>query len=75
MGNGMADFCAGKTVDTMDDFNLYTHYVAGLVGIGLTKLFAQSGLEAPELEKELELANEMGQFLQKVNILKGAIRN
>lgn len=30
----------------MDDYNLYTHYVAGLVGLGLTGLFTDSGLEA-----------------------------
>lgn len=72
MGNGMADFIEGKKVDTLEDYNLYTHYVAGLVGIGLTALFCDSGLEMklsrhPNVET---LSNEMGLFLQKVNILK-----
>jgi farnesyl-diphosphate farnesyltransferase len=70
MGNGMADFIEGKSVVTLEDYDLYTHYVAGLVGIGLTQLFAQSGLESVELAKHMDLANQMGLFLQKVNILK-----
>jgi farnesyl-diphosphate farnesyltransferase len=67
---GMAEFCAGKQVITMEDYNLYTHYVAGLVGHGLTGLFVQSGLEDPSLESVPHLANHMGLFLQKTNILK-----
>ena len=72
MGNGMADFIEGKSVDTMEDYNLYTHYVAGLVGIGLTGLFRDSGLELELAQHENieSLSNEMGLFLQKVNILK-----
>ena len=70
MGHGMAEFCAGKKVDTIQDYNLYTHYVAGLVGLGLTGLFVHSGLEEPALLKETELSNQMGLFLQKTNILK-----
>lgn len=66
MGNGMADFIT-KKVETMQDYNLYTHYVAGLVGIGLTELFKESNLEK---ELDLDQANEMGLFLQKTNILK-----
>lgn len=44
MGNGMADFL-DKPVATLDDYNLYCHYVAGLVGHGLTKLFIASKCE------------------------------
>jgi farnesyl-diphosphate farnesyltransferase len=66
MGNGMAHFIENN-VKSIEDYNLYTHYVAGLVGIGLTRLFQASGLEKIS---NLELANEMGLFLQKVNILK-----
>ena len=36
---------ATKTVDSYQDYNLYCHYVAGLVGHGLTKLFVSSGIE------------------------------
>ncbi|KAI9002370.1 isoprenoid synthase domain-containing protein [Gaertneriomyces semiglobifer] len=80
MGHGMAEFAELESpnpkhlisVTTVDQYNLYTHYVAGLVGIGLTQLFAASGLEADSLDTPhgLYLANRMGQFLQKVNILK-----
>ncbi|KAI9329083.1 isoprenoid synthase domain-containing protein [Obelidium mucronatum] len=70
MGNGMADFCAGKKVETIADYDLYTHYVAGLVGIGLTGLFSVSGLEDASLTKDEYLQNRMGLFLQKVNIMK-----
>ena len=35
MGNGMADFIP-KEVKTIKEFDLYCHYVAGLVGIGLS---------------------------------------
>ncbi|KAJ3350542.1 Farnesyl-diphosphate farnesyltransferase [Entophlyctis luteolus] len=70
MGNGMADFCEGKKVKTMADYDLYTHYVAGLVGIGLTGLFSLSGLEDPSLANDEFLPNQMGLFLQKVNIIK-----
>ncbi|KXS10802.1 farnesyl-diphosphate farnesyltransferase, partial [Gonapodya prolifera JEL478] len=74
MAAGMADFIEGKKVVTMDDYNLYTHYVAGLVGHGLTGLFIASGLE-PQLsalsrDRALFLSNQMGLMLQKINILR-----
>ena len=48
-------------VETVDDYDEYCHYVAGLVGLGLSKLFHASGSEdlAPEY-----LSNSMGLFLQ-----------
>ena len=69
MGNGMADF-AEKKVYSLDDYNLYCHYVAGLVGIGLSGLFSASSLESPMLETEERLANSMGLLLQKTNIIR-----
>ena len=36
MGAGMADFIEKEGVDTVADYDLYCHYVAGLVGIGLS---------------------------------------
>ena len=69
MGNGMADF-AEKQVVTVEDYNLYCHYVAGLVGIGLSELFSVSGLEEPDLKEQYELSNSMGLFLQKTNIIR-----
>ena len=37
MGDGMADFIE-KEVLTVRDYDLYCHYVAGLVGIGLCQV-------------------------------------
>ncbi|KAK7257984.1 hypothetical protein RIF29_32349 [Crotalaria pallida] len=66
MGAGMAKFIC-KEVETIDDYDEYCHYVAGLVGLGLSKLFHSSGLEdlAPD-----SLSNSMGLFLQKTNIIR-----
>ena len=69
MGNGMADFAENEVV-SVDDYNLYCHYVAGLVGIGLSDLFFASGLENPELKNQHDLSNSMGLFLQKTNIIR-----
>ncbi|KAI9128176.1 hypothetical protein K1719_001169 [Acacia pycnantha] len=66
MGAGMAKFIC-KEVETVDDYDEYCHYVAGLVGLGLSKLFHASGSEdlAPDY-----LSNSMGLFLQKTNIIR-----
>ena len=48
----------------------YCHSVAGLVGIGLSRLFSASGLESEEVGRDHQLANSMGLFLQKTNILR-----
>ncbi len=69
MGNGMADF-AEKKVNSLADYDLYCHYVAGLVGIGLSGLFSASGLESNFLQTEDDLSNSMGLFLQKTNIIR-----
>ena len=37
MGDGMAEFIK-KEVVTVRDYDLYCHYVAGLVGIGLCQV-------------------------------------
>jgi farnesyl-diphosphate farnesyltransferase len=53
MGDGMAEFLSKKAV-TVQDYELYCHYVAGLVGHGLSKLFGESGLEgAPSVVRRL----------------------
>ena len=48
----------------------YCHYVAGLVGIGLSRLFSTSELENAEVGQDHKLANSMGLFLQKTNIIR-----
>jgi farnesyl-diphosphate farnesyltransferase len=74
MGNGMADYANNAEfqsgVDTIKDYELYCHYVAGLVGEGCTRLFVEAGLANAALLKRPELMESMGQFLQQVNITR-----
>ena len=75
MGDGMADYADNAEhntngVNTIEDYELYCHYVAGLVGEGLTRLFVESKLANPALLKRPELQESMGQFLQQTNIIR-----
>ncbi|KAF9263357.1 squalene synthase [Marasmius fiardii PR-910] len=76
MAMGMADYAhkAATTssiyLATVDDYNLYCHYVAGLVGEGLSGLFSASTKEAEWLAGQLELSNSLGLLLQKTNIIR-----
>ena len=75
MGGGMADFChraehSADGVNTIEDYDLYCHYVAGLVGNGLTRLFVESSLANPVLLERPRLQESMGLFLQKTNIIR-----
>lgn len=69
MAFGMTEFM-GRPVNTLEDWNLYCHYVAGLVGIGLSKIFSASSLESPAVAQREDLSNSMGLFLQKTNIIR-----
>lgn len=75
MGKGMADFNARDlrqgTVDGAD-YRRYCHYVAGLVGEGLTRLWVADGNETELFVTPtgLLLADDMGCFLQKTNIIR-----
>lgn len=72
MGNGMADYCCKNPVsriETVSDYDLYCFYVAGLVGEGLTRLFAEAELGSSVLLKG-RLSESMGLFLQKTNIIR-----
>jgi farnesyl-diphosphate farnesyltransferase len=76
METGMADYAHHAAVSgeislpTIEDYDLYCHYVAGLVGEGLSGLFSATGKEAPWLADQLELSNSMGLLLQKTNIIR-----
>ncbi|RFU78720.1 squalene synthase [Trichoderma arundinaceum] len=75
MGNGMADYAENTEmikngVQTVKEYELYCHYVAGLVGEGLTRLFVASQLANPKLAERPSLTESMGQFLQKTNIIR-----
>ena len=54
------------------NFNRYCHIVAGLVGEGLTRLFVACGREDPSMTntRGMFLADSMGRFLQKTNIIR-----
>ena len=72
----MADYAhraavTGSTyLATTAEYDLYCHYVAGLVGEGLSRLFSASGKESPSIGTQLELSNSMGLLLQKTNIIR-----
>ncbi|PWN40284.1 farnesyl-diphosphate farnesyltransferase [Ceraceosorus guamensis] len=75
MGAGMASYILATSqsqlvVQKWSDYDLYCHFVAGLVGEGLSRLFGSSGIERPWLADQLSLSNHMGLFLQKTNIIR-----
>lgn len=73
MGNGMADYALNADttgVKTVKDYELYCHYVAGLVGEGVTRMFVLAGFADPMILKKPELAESMAQLLQQVNIIR-----
>jgi farnesyl-diphosphate farnesyltransferase len=73
MATGMAEFVGkdlGQGTTDVNQYNRYCHFVAGLVGEGLSRLFAASGLEKPSFASELFLSDQMGLFLQKTNIIR-----
>ena len=75
MGNGMADYAINAEhnangVNTVKDYDLYCHYVAGVVGEGLTRLYVEAKMGNPLLLERPHLHNSMGLFLQKTNIIR-----
>ncbi|KAI2769681.1 farnesyl-diphosphate farnesyltransferase [Daldinia loculata] len=74
MGNGMADYAVNaefqEGVKSLEQYEEYCHYVAGLVGEGLTRIFVQGNTANPALLDRMELSESMGQFLQKTNIIR-----
>ncbi len=55
----------------MADYDQYCHYVAGLVGEGLSKLFLVTEFEGGKvIQASTTLANSMGLVLQKTNIIR-----
>lgn len=74
MGQGMAKYVKkdlGQGTVTIADYDEYCHFVAGLVGEGLSRLFTCTGYESNEVSiVSSTLANTMGLFLQKTNIIR-----
>ncbi|EME41522.1 squalene synthetase-like protein [Dothistroma septosporum NZE10] len=73
MGAGMADYAVTADtvgVKTIADYELYCHYVAGLVGEGVTRMFVLASLAEPRVMEKPELAEAMAQLLQQTNIIR-----
>jgi farnesyl-diphosphate farnesyltransferase len=76
MEQGMADFAHQAAtsgviyLEAVADYDLYCHYVAGLVGEGLSRIFSASGKEANYMASQLDISNSMGLLLQKTNIIR-----
>ena len=74
MGEGMALYIhkdLGQGTVKVSDYDVYCHYVAGLVGEGLSRLFTATGYESPKVAAVATTkANTMGLFLQKTNIIR-----
>lgn len=73
MAAGMAEYVGkdlGQGTTDIVEYNRYCHFVAGLVGEGLSRLFAVSGLEAASMTQMVHLSDQMGLFLQKTNIIR-----
>ena len=63
MGKGMGGLLLESEVNTLEDWDIYCHYVAGLVGIGLSDLWAGSKLEEKRFKTEMEdLSHLWGYF-------------
>lgn len=75
MGQGMAEYAGDAAhnqngIETVQGYERYCHFVAGLVGEGLTRLFVESDMAKPALLERPHLQESMGQFLQKTNIIR-----
>jgi len=74
MGCGMAEYVQkdlGQGTVKLPDYYLYCHYVAGLIGEGLSYLFTSTGFESSLVKDVAKTsANTMGLFLQKTNIIR-----
>ena len=75
MGDGMAEYAQNREfnengINTVKDYERYCHYVAGLVGEGLTRLFVEGDLANKALLKRPDLHESMGQLLQQTNIIR-----
>ena len=72
MADGMASFVGKESIDKTEEYDSYCHYVAGLVGIGLSRLFATASCEGEHMNGDAvpDLSDQMGIFLQKTNITR-----
>uniref|UniRef100_A0A7I4FQR3 Squalene synthase n=2 Tax=Physcomitrium patens TaxID=3218 RepID=A0A7I4FQR3_PHYPA len=71
MGEGMVKYLNTEII-SREDYNEYCHFSAGLMGLGLTRIFYTAGMEqfTPDY-----LSNAMGLFLQKTNVIRDYLEN
>jgi farnesyl-diphosphate farnesyltransferase len=78
MANGMADFAvraeaigvSSGGVSSIADYELYCHFVAGVVGDGVSRMFVVAEFTDASLLSQPELIESMGQHLQQTNIIR-----
>ena len=76
MGNGMADYAAEDAagyfdgLETIADYDLYCHHVAGIVGEGITRMAEIAKYISGPAVSDPSLYESMGLFLQKTNIIR-----
>ena len=68
MGDGLASYL-DKRIVSVADWDEYCLYAAGLVGVGLTRLFTSGG-DGTSGTEVMERSIGMGRFLQKTNITR-----
>lgn len=63
----LVDKDTGQGTTDVKEYNRYCHFIAGLVGEGLSRLVLQglSGLENPEQATSGHLSDQMGLFFAK----------
>jgi len=70
MAKGMYEF-QKKRIETLDDQNTYSYYVAGVIGYLFNDLLYINGIISLRLKQKLHrYAKQFGLALQKVNILR-----
>jgi len=75
MANGMYRF-QKRRIETLDDQNKYSFYVAGVIGYLFNDLLLINGIITKELKRKLRrYARQFGLALQKVNILRDIARD
>ncbi len=71
MGQGMSELL-DSPIKSIQDWDKYCYFAAGIVGIGLSRMWVASGLESKNLLSKAfrTKSSEMGLFLQKTNIIR-----
>lgn len=68
MAQGMIQFLQkdlSQGTITIKEYNEYCYAISGSVGVGLSRIWAASGLESKSLAKEIHLSRQMGIFAIK----------